>query len=429
MMKGMDDRYMDEKSDILVVEYISSGGFVNTEIPSILFPEGFGMLNSVTRDFKHCGHNVIVPLDFRIDNYRSFLYVDEVHLVTTERPLTHSIESVSKQLDAILIIAPEFSSILYHLRKLAEQLEIPLLDSSSKVTKIASNKVQTEAILKKRGISVPDTVICEISEDLEIIKEKVEEIGYPLIFKPIDGVGCGGLSLVTQEKQISEAILNIKQNSTLNRFIVQKYIEGTPASINCISNGKYALPVSFNAQFVTFTSPIGGQSEYEGGFTPFQHELEKKAKKTVMQFPEYFPGLLGYFGVDVIFREDEVVFIEINPRITTSYIGAKAAIRENIMDLVINAVFEGKLPNEIVPEQFAYFKRISLSSDVGPLLPLEFFRKSEIIAPPYYDVSGQEEASFFACTTGRSLESCKSRLLALERDIHNRVNSAISFEK
>lgn len=426
MVKGMDDRYMDEKSDILVVEYISSGGFVNTEIPSILFPEGFGMLNSVTRDLKHCGHNVIVPLDFRIDNYRSFLYVDEVHLVTTERPLIHSIESVSKQLDAILIIAPEFSSILYHLRKLAEQLEIPLLDSSSKATKIASNKVQTEAILKKRGISVPETVIYEISDELEYIKENLEEIGYPLIFKPIDGVGCGGLSLVTQEKQISKAILNIQLNSTQNRFIVQKYIEGTPASINCISNGKLAIPITFNAQFVTFNSSIGGQSEYEGGFTPFHHELEEKAKNAIMHFPEYFPGLLGYFGVDLIFTENEVVFIEINPRITTSYIGAKAAIRENIMDLVINAVFEGQLPKEVIFEQFAYFKRISLSTDLVPLLPLEFFRKTEIIAPPYYATSSKEEVSFFACTTGRSLESCKSRIIALERNVNYHSTSRVS---
>ena len=415
--------------NILVAEYISSGGFVDTEIPSILFPEGFGMLNSVTRDLKYCGQNVIVPLDFRIDNYRSFLYVDEIHLVTAERPLINSIERLSKKLDAILIIAPEFSGISYNLRKLAEELGIPLLDSSSNATKITSNKVQTEDILKKRGVPIPETIICEFSEDLEAIKEKVAEVGYPLIFKPIDGVGCGGLSLVTQEKQIPEAILEIKQNSTLNRFIVQKYIEGTPASINCISNGKFALSITFNAQFVTFNSSIGGQSEYEGGFTPFHHELEEKAKKAVIHFPKYFPGLLGYFGVDLIFTENEVVFIEINPRITTSYIGARAAIPENIMNIAIKAVFEGQLPKEVVPEQFAYFKRISLSSDILPLLPLEFFRKSEIIAPPYYDVSGQEEASFFACTTGRSLESCKSRLLALERDIHNKVNSATTFEK
>ncbi|MFX1466814.1 MAG: ATP-grasp domain-containing protein, partial [Promethearchaeota archaeon] len=394
-----------------------------TNIPGMLFPEGFGMLNSVTRDLKHCGYNVIVPLDFRIDNYRSFLNVDEVQLITAKRPLTYLIERLSKQLDAILIIAPEFSHILYNLRKIAEQLEIPLLDSSSRLTKIASNKIQTEDILKRRGLSIPETITCEISDDLDYIKEKVEDIGYPLIFKPIDGVGCGGLSLVMQEKHISEAILNIKQNSTLNRFIVQKYIEGTPASINCISNGKFALPVSFNAQFVTFNS-FNGKSEYEGGFTPFQHELEDKAKNAVKHFPEYFPGLLGYFGVDLIFTEDEAVIIEINPRITTSYMGARAVIRENIMDIVINAVFEGQLPKEIVPEQFAYFKRINLNPDVVPLFPLEFFRKSEIVSPPYYDVGIKEEASFFANVTGRSIESCKSRILALEREIQNKVNSA-----
>jgi len=257
----------------------------------------------------------------------------------------------------------------------------------------------------------------------------VDAIGYPLIFKPIDGVGCGGLSLVTQENQISEAILNIKQNSTLNRFIVQKYIEGTPASINCISNGKFALPITLNAQFVTFNSSNGGQSEYEGGFTPFRHALEEKAKETVMLLPEYFPGLLGYFGVDLIFTNDEVVFIEINPRITTSYIGARAAIHENIMNLVIKAVFEEQLPKEIVPEQFAFFKRILLNPDDVNLLPLEFFQKQEIIAPPYYDLGSQKEASFFVNVIGSSLESCKSKFLALERDVQSKVNSATTISE
>ncbi len=148
-----------------------------------------------------------------------------------------------------------------------------------------------------------------------------------------------------------------------------------------------------------------------------------------MNFPKLFPGLLGYFGVDLIFTKDEVVFIEINPRITTSYIGARAALRENIMNMVIKAVFEGKLPKEVVSEQFAYFKRITLGPDVVPLLQLELFRKSEIIAPPYYNINDREEASFFACTTGRSLESSKSRLLALEREIHNKINSATTIDK
>jgi hypothetical protein len=50
------------------------------------------------------------------------------------------------------------------------------------------------------------------------------------------------------------------------------------------------------------------------------------------------------------------------------------------------------------------------------------------MAPPYFDASGKEEATFFACTTGRSIESCKSRLLDLERDILNNVNSTMNSE-
>ena len=45
------------------------------------------------------------------------------------------------------------------------------------------------------------------------------------------------------------------------------------------------------------------------------------------------PGLRGYIGVDLILDEHApgVSVVEINPRLTTSYVGLRAALGQNLM--------------------------------------------------------------------------------------------------
>ena len=61
---------------------------------------------------------------------------------------------------------------------------------------------------------------------------------YTLVFKPIYGIGCEGLSIVKKENEVLGAINKIKRNSMESKFIVQKIIKGKHASVSLFSNGK-----------------------------------------------------------------------------------------------------------------------------------------------------------------------------------------------
>jgi tyramine---L-glutamate ligase len=56
------------------------------------------------------------------------------------------------------------------------------------------------------------------------------------------------------------------------------------------------------------------------------------------------PGLAGYVGVDLMVGESGMTVLEINPRLTTSYVGMHAAIGDNparmVLDLFYNHPFE-----------------------------------------------------------------------------------------
>ena len=50
--------------------------------------------------------------------------------------------------------------------------------------------------------------------DLAKIKQVIKsKFSYPVVFKPVDGVSCGGLSIVKEDAQVEKAIARIKAES------------------------------------------------------------------------------------------------------------------------------------------------------------------------------------------------------------------------
>jgi len=77
-----------------------------------------------------------------------------------------------------------------------------------------------------------------------------------------------------------------------------------------------------------------GRFRYVGGQLLSDPELRRRATTAAAAALRALPALLGYVGVDLVLgaardgSEDYVV--EINPRLTTSYVGLRAATRMNL---------------------------------------------------------------------------------------------------
>ena len=63
---------------IFIFEFVSGGGFNNTIIPTSLFCEGFGMLRSITADFKLLDFEIYTTLDYRISFLSKFIKADHI---------------------------------------------------------------------------------------------------------------------------------------------------------------------------------------------------------------------------------------------------------------------------------------------------------------------------------------------------------------
>jgi predicted ATP-grasp superfamily ATP-dependent carboligase len=401
---------------ILVYEHVSGGGCTGQDISPSALSEGFGMLRCLVEDFKAGGNEVTVLLDERLSKLSPPINSDRIvpifYPYETEKFLINN----AKINDAIYVLAPETGQTLQSFVELAEQTGKNSLNCDSHAIKMVADKTVLFNVLKKLGVS-PKTVILSIDDDLSKIKETIKkELFYPIILKPADGVGCGGLSLVNEEVHLAGSVSKICTESKSKNFIAQEFIRGKAASVSLLSTGKKAKAFSLNMQNVYLAGPEA-TSSYEGGAVPFEHWLKQEAFKIAEKTIEAFSNLRGYVGVDFVFTEHKPFVVDVNPRLTTSYVGLRKVSRFNVAEALINAVLKRTLPAKLENEGFACFSKIETSKPT-----IEAFQKtaklSAVVSPPF-PLNGNEKSIALIIGEGVTLNDAKMHLEEAKKRLHN----------
>jgi predicted ATP-grasp superfamily ATP-dependent carboligase len=80
-----------------------------------------------------------------------------------------------------------------------------------------------------------------------------------------------------------------------------------------------------------------GRFQYRGGQVPIAPELVHRAQALAERAVRTVEGLRGYVGVDLVLGEtaDSDAVIEINPRLTTSYVGLRALAEFNLAEAML----------------------------------------------------------------------------------------------
>jgi len=230
---------------LLVYEHVSGGGFADESIPPSVLSEGFGMLRTLIADFEAAGHSVTTLLDSRIARLNPPINADCVVPVFSSREAQANIQKISEQADAAYIIAPETDGVLQSLVELVDETGAASLNCSARSIEKVSNKAGFHDFVEKMGLRVPETMTFSVADDLKEIKKAVRGC-FPLIFKPANGVSCGGLSVVRNEDQVAGAVGKIKKETSSKQFMAQELITGTAASVSLLSTGGEALAISLN---------------------------------------------------------------------------------------------------------------------------------------------------------------------------------------
>jgi tyramine---L-glutamate ligase len=335
---------MSKASTVLVFEFFSGGGFPAGEMPAGLASEALGMLWALLEDFRRWGAvRTITALDPRFEERvpglnRKTLPADEVVCVS---PGEHeeAYLSLLNRCDAVLVIAPETDGILADLTDQAENAGVPLLGSSSSAVVTAGNKATCARLFDLANLPAPASRSATFASAPHV----AAQMGCPLVIKPLDGVACQGVCRLDRLSDLPGILALVRQSTSQEQILLQSVAIGTHASVSLAVSGDRCLPLSLNLQLIEAGLPFG----YLGSRVPFDHEAKNQAIELARSAVGLIPGLCGYVGVDLVLGEDIVQLIEINPRLTTSYIGLRQVARQNPARIIWDACRNGILPDHV----------------------------------------------------------------------------------
>ncbi len=368
---------------ILLYEHVSSGGYSDELVPTGLLSEGFAMLRGLVQDFKAAGNEVTVLLDERIAAFNPPIAADQIVTISSLDIVDQTMERVADTIDAMYVVAPEASHILASMVECLETTGTFSLNCESKGIAEASDKAALGERANDLGLNFPRTLVLStsVSDEWDTIQQTRSKLGFPAVVKPISSAGCSGLNLTQNESQLREALTKARRDAASTHVMVQEFVEGISASVSLISTGDNASPVSLNQQHITITS-TDEVSSYDGGETPLNHPLEQEAFSSAQKLVESFGTLRGYVGVDIVLAQDKVYVIEVNPRLTTSYVGLRKVADFNIAEALAKAVLKGTLPERSRTHGYVCFSKIPVESP-STLAWKEICGLTAVASPPF----------------------------------------------
>jgi predicted ATP-grasp superfamily ATP-dependent carboligase len=400
---------------IAVYEHVSGGGFAGQPIPAGVLAEGFAMLRSFVADLTNNGHEVTILLDSRLAKMHPPIDAFCILPISQPEDTERYLSGIAKINDATYIIAPEARGTLQSLVKTIEKTNALSLNCKSEAISKVANKASFYDYLQNNGFSTPETLIFDLSDPYQKIDQTLKaELSYPIVVKPADGTSCSGLSIVKEETQLQKAISKLKAESSSTFFVVQELIEGESCSVSVLATNKKSLAFSLNKQYVTLSGP-DGMSSYNGGCVPFVHSRREELFILAQEVVQSVRGLQGYIGIDLILTDNEVFVVDVNPRLTTSYVGLREVCGFNIAEALIDAVLMGKLPRNVDSKGFACFSKEETTMDFQ-----EATNQENVVSPPLNLNSNAKPYSLFL-GKGKNEEEAWLHLQEARRSLKNNI--------
>ena len=335
---------------ILVHEFASGGGFAGRDVPASLAREGSAMLTALITDLAAIRrHRIVTTADARFPPVAP----PGVEVVTLALPADERSEQLDRLIasaDAVWFVAPETGGCLERLAARAERHGTRLLGPGSAAIRRASDKAGFSRRLVRHGVPYPTTRVLGRGADWAEWRTAALSLGYPVVVKPRCGAGSNGVCLAPDARGLRWAVDMARQVGGRGSLLLQRFVPGVAASVSLLADGRRAMALTVNAQSVRASRSF----DYHGGTTPLDHPLAGRAVEVALRTCEALPGLRGYVGVDLVLTDSEAVVIEVNPRLTTAYLGVRSALEGNVAALAL-AACAGALPGSVAARQRVRF--------------------------------------------------------------------------
>ncbi|MCE9568079.1 MAG: ATP-grasp domain-containing protein [Planctomycetes bacterium] len=220
----------------------------------------------------------------------------------------------------------------------AERLALgsQLLGPSFHAIQLTSDKLALSQHWREHGVRTPATT------DREPTRCEV----FPVVWKPQDGAGSTATFKLNSYFDATSAKARLAAENHTGPMILQQFVSGQAASVAFLCGPAGNVPLLPTFQLLS----DDGRFKYLGGELPIPSELAERATRLAQRAVDCVPGLLGYVGVDLVLGDaadgSRDFAIEINPRLTTSYVGLRALADFNIAEAMLR-IAKGELRDSL----------------------------------------------------------------------------------
>ena len=329
---------------ILLIEWACSLPMVKGGVDSPFFAEGKAMLMAVMNDLIQYGHEIVTIArdDFSFDDLSV-----QIHRVPFGKSLISLLKSLASDCDACVIIAPECGGILFEMVHAIEGTSVRYIGCSSAAVALCADKFQLHKFWTANNVPTPETWVH--------IDDVPREGAF--IIKPLDGAGSQCVRIMKDSQCLKKDLIYddlIKKE----RLIIQRLVHGITSSISCLVREDSSIVyMPACGQIIGYQD---GCLSYEGGWSPLLKEFQIRSERLAKRALNGIKGILGWVGVDMVLGESsdgsDDFAIEINPRLTTSYIGIRQLIAPSPIPWWINMEDRPVVLKETWPKRLQWDK-------------------------------------------------------------------------
>jgi hypothetical protein len=225
--------------------------------------------------------------------------------------------------DWTIVVAPEFDDILVTQTRWVVQSSGRLLGPAPAAVALAADKRRLACALLEKGVPTP--AVWGVGDS--------PLSPPPWVMKPRYGAGSQATFLIRDADELANCLELARQENGDRENLIQPYVAGQPASVAFLTGPREVMALWPCSQYLS----NDGRFRYRGGSCPLDKDSAKRAIALGRRALDVFSGWCGYVGVDLVLganQTDDTV-LEINPRVTTSYIGLRALARTNLANVMV----------------------------------------------------------------------------------------------